>query len=198
MSPGSDHGNPADVWLPKDLREDAPPEPRSRDVTRKDEPPVQGREWLPDEQAVPVTTPQPPEAEVQGDVDGQGELEARFADLEQRLKVREAELAEARRREAKLNARIDELQGGAVNSNHATVPQQAPAQELVSSGRGKVPLNGASFDELRNLGLSITQSERLISYRDSRGGFESLNEIDEVPGFPADVRQALKDQLTLS
>jgi DNA uptake protein ComE-like DNA-binding protein len=65
-------------------------------------------------------------------------------------------------------------------------------------GNGKLDLNRASFEELRNLGLSVTQSARLIAYRDVRSGFESLDELDDIPGLPKDTRAGLRARLTLS
>ena len=62
---------------------------------------------------------------------------------------------------------------------------------------GKLDLNEASFEELRELGLSVTQSARLIAYRDVRGGYESLDEIDDVPGLSEKTRDELKDRLKL-
>ena len=50
---------------------------------------------------------------------------------------------------------------------------------------------------LRELGLSVTQSARLIAYRDVRGGYESLDEIDDVPGLSEKTRDELKDRLKL-
>ena len=52
-----------------------------------------------------------------------------------------------------------------------------PARRLVS-------LSEADFDELRELGMSVTQAKRVMRYREERGGFSSLEELDRVPGFP--------------
>jgi DNA uptake protein ComE-like DNA-binding protein len=43
----------------------------------------------------------------------------------------------------------------------------------------------------------VTQSARLIAYRDVRGGYESLDEIDDVPGLSEKTRGELKDRLKL-
>jgi hypothetical protein len=53
----------------------------------------------------------------------------------------------------------------------------APAGELID-------LNAASFDDLRGLGLSVTQAARLIARRDAVNGFSSPDEVAELPGFP--------------
>jgi DNA uptake protein ComE-like DNA-binding protein len=55
-------------------------------------------------------------------------------------------------------------------------------------------INKASFEQLREVGLSVTQATRVIAYRE-RQGFESVDDLGSVPGFPkrllADVRGRL-------
>ena len=58
-----------------------------------------------------------------------------------------------------------------------------------------ISLSAADFDELRGLGMSVTQAKRVIRYRDERGGFDSVDELDEVPGLPADFLDDIKDRL---
>jgi len=62
---------------------------------------------------------------------------------------------------------------------------------------GLVDLNSATYEQLRELDLTITQAKRLIAYRDRRGGFDALDDIDDVPGFPDDVRDELKSRSTV-
>jgi hypothetical protein len=38
----------------------------------------------------------------------------------------------------------------------------------------------------------------MIAYRDVRKGFESLDEINEIPGLPKETRAELRNRLTLS
>lgn len=72
------------------------------------------------------------------------------------------------------------------------VPRAASAQP-----DGAVDLNTASYDELRALDLTITQAKRVIAYRDRSGGFSSLDQLDDVPGFPDEVRAELKRRVRL-
>ncbi len=51
------------------------------------------------------------------------------------------------------------------------------------NGNGKLDLNAATFDQLRGLGLSITQTSRLISHRETAGGFGQLDELAEIKGL---------------
>jgi hypothetical protein len=77
-------------------------------------------------------------------------------------------------------------------SGTAAAPARAPApvRPLGPSGGatapadGRLDLNALGFDELRELRLSITQTKRLLAQREQRGGFRSLDELDDVPGFP--------------
>lgn len=56
-------------------------------------------------------------------------------------------------------------------------------------------MNEASFEELRGLGLSITQARRFLAVREERDGFESVDELDAVPGLPRDLTERLREQL---
>ena len=58
-------------------------------------------------------------------------------------------------------------------------------------------INRLSFEELRELGLSVNQAARMISERDRRGGFRSLDELDELHGFPQQLLDALKRGVTI-
>ena len=58
-------------------------------------------------------------------------------------------------------------------------------------------INEATFGELCALKLSSTQSRRVIAYRTRIHGFESIDQLDEVPGFPKKVRDQLRHQLTV-
>jgi hypothetical protein len=62
---------------------------------------------------------------------------------------------------------------------------------------GRIDLNQASFADLRSLNLSVTQSRRVLAYRERIGGYESIEELDDVPGFPSDVRERVKRQVTV-
>jgi competence protein ComEA len=60
-----------------------------------------------------------------------------------------------------------------------------------------VKLNSATFEELRELGFSVTQATRVITYRERRGGFKSVEELAEVPGMPDDLLGDVSQRLTL-
>ena len=56
-------------------------------------------------------------------------------------------------------------------------------------------LSEADFDELRGLGMSVTQAKRVMRYREERGGFSTLDELDRVPGFPRNFLDSVKERL---
>ncbi len=60
---------------------------------------------------------------------------------------------------------------------------------------GQVSLNNASFEELREIGLSVTQTGRVLAYRERSGGFKSVDELDTIPGFPKDFLETVKHRL---
>jgi hypothetical protein len=85
-----------------------------------------------------------------------------------------------------------------VASGDATPRPVAPGSNGPGAARdGRLNLNRASVAELRSLNLSITQSYRLLAYRKRIGGYESIEQLDDVPGFPSVVRERLKRQLTV-
>ena len=59
---------------------------------------------------------------------------------------------------------------------------------------GRVDLNAASFEDLRALGLSVTQAARLVALRDARGGFASREELIDLPGLPEELLKNLLDR----
>ncbi len=128
----------------------------------------------------------------------QAELEDHLVALEMRLDVREDELREqAGRREAKLEDRIRELQEQLADAKLGTNEASArkKSRRRAGSRNGAPDVNEVSFEQLRELGLSVTQSARVIAYRETRGGFDSLDELDEIPGFSKETRGTVKGLL---
>lgn len=118
-------------------------------------------------------------------------------------------------RETELRARIDELSSSLAQAQKAAEAgreassrrsRTTTASKRQTGGRkarkaggknGMVDLNHATFEELRSLGLSVTQSARVIAYREVRDGYESLEELDEIPGLSKETRAELRKQVTL-
>ena len=58
-------------------------------------------------------------------------------------------------------------------------------------------MNEATYEQLRERNLSVTQTGRVLAYRDRVGGFSSLDELDSIPGFPHSLLEELKRGLTV-
>jgi DNA uptake protein ComE-like DNA-binding protein len=59
-----------------------------------------------------------------------------------------------------------------------------------------IELNTATIADLRQL-MSLTQARRLIRCRERAGGFRSFEEVDLVPGLPAELRRDLRRSATI-
>lgn len=85
----------------------------------------------------------------------------------------------------------------------ATPSPAAPAQPpwpatAPAPGSEGNDVNTIGFEELRAMGLSVTQASRLVSARQERGGFQSFDELDGLPGFSNELLTRLKRTLTIS
>jgi DNA uptake protein ComE-like DNA-binding protein len=67
-----------------------------------------------------------------------------------------------------------------------------PATGKKQTVNGPTSINSADWDQLRELGLSVTDSARLLANREVRGGFSSLEELDELEEFPSEIVDLLK------
>ena len=73
---------------------------------------------------------------------------------------------------------------------------EAPAPGATAAA-GPVSLTAASYEELRALGLSVTQTGRLLAHREQFGSFSSLDELARIPGFSRATLEGLKGRLVL-
>ncbi len=70
----------------------------------------------------------------------------------------------------------------------------------IESGGWKNPLdlNKASKDDLKQIkGISDTLADKIVSYRSEHGGFKSLDELDNVPGFAETRKEEIRNAITL-
>jgi|tagenome__1003787_1003787.scaffolds.fasta_scaffold20441501_1 competence ComEA-like helix-hairpin-helix protein len=72
-----------------------------------------------------------------------------------------------------------------------------PAQDPPRERSSRLDVNSASFEELRGLGLSVTEATRVIAYRERRSGFDSIDEVAAVPGLPKEQLERLRESLTV-
>jgi hypothetical protein len=76
-------------------------------------------------------------------------------------------------------------------------PPEPPAPAATGAvnavdGAGAIDLNVVTFEQLREQNLSVTQATRLLAHRERLGGFQSVEDLDQVPGFPQDILEDLK------
>jgi hypothetical protein len=62
-------------------------------------------------------------------------------------------------------------------------------------GEGRVSLRSASFEDLRAVGMSVTQAKRVLQYRDERG-LDSVADLHRVPGLSKGFLAYLRGRLT--
>ena len=60
----------------------------------------------------------------------------------------------------------------------------------------QVDLGTASFEQLRSLGMPVTQAGRVLAHRE-RTGFSSVDELDSIPGFPPGFLDEIRSRLTV-
>jgi DNA uptake protein ComE-like DNA-binding protein len=94
-----------------------------------------------------------------------------------------------------MDSRLEGVEGVAAEVWHrdqsATEQARAAAEDL-DRLKGIAKLNEASFEQLRTIGLSGTQAARLLAAREARSGFESVDELESIPGFPPALIAELK------
>jgi DNA uptake protein ComE-like DNA-binding protein len=123
----------------------------------------------------------------------------------------ETELTEARAENASMAKRLEQKFGDATEQlERAEAVAEAQSEptptrkktkrtrrEPVKLPKGKLDVNALSVEECRALGLSVTQSARLIALRDVNDGFSEIDELDRVVGFPEELRRTLKRRLVV-
>jgi DNA uptake protein ComE-like DNA-binding protein len=62
----------------------------------------------------------------------------------------------------------------------------------MDGGTVTIDLNTVTFEQLREQNLSVTQATRLLAHRERLGGFQSVDDLDQVAGFPQDLLEDLK------
>jgi len=76
-------------------------------------------------------------------------------------------------------------------------PPPPPSGQAPAAGGGPINLNTVTFEQLREENLSVTQATRLLAHRERLGRFGSVDDLDQVPGFPQEIVDALKRRSTV-
>lgn len=87
----------------------------------------------------------------------------------------------------------EEVDSGIITSNSSERESQNSAIDS-----GKININTATKEELMTLsGVGEIKANSIISYRESHGGFQSVEEIMQVEGIKEGVFQKMKDSITV-
>jgi competence ComEA-like helix-hairpin-helix protein len=90
-------------------------------------------------------------------------------------------------------------EGSEEEGHEGAVTQDEPERgrvETVAAG-DQLDLNSATFEDLRELGFSVTQATRVITYRERQNGFKSVDDLADVPGMPGEFLTEVRNRLTL-
>jgi DNA uptake protein ComE-like DNA-binding protein len=117
------------------------------------------------------------------------EAELRAAAAEEQLRAHEEAEQALREKLLEVERNDSHSEPPAADTTSASAAANGAADE---PGGGEVLLNDASFEQLRALGLSVSQAARLIAQRDQRGGFSAPDELDGLYGMPGDLIATLK------
>jgi hypothetical protein len=128
---------------------------------------------------------------------GEGRFEGKLRRAERKIESQRQEIAGMHKRIETLEAELD-----ASEQLHPRPRATESSRRTVDSGgdaksKRKVKINDATFEQLRSLGLSVTQSARLIAYRESRGGYDSVDELAEIPGLSRETVVALRESVRI-
>ncbi|HEX6585958.1 MAG TPA: helix-hairpin-helix domain-containing protein [Solirubrobacterales bacterium] len=94
---------------------------------------------------------------------------------------------------------VEEADDAAVATGDEAERKPAGADDAGAEKAGKtgeIDVNEATFEQLRDLGMSVTQATRVIAYREREAGFDSVDDLDSIPGIPKPFVSELKDRLT--
>jgi DNA uptake protein ComE-like DNA-binding protein len=124
------------------------------------------------------------------------ELNARLAELESASERHAAELERIADQAVRAERRADELELELerIRSIEDSVGQSAQAVQRLTKN-GSADLNSLDYDGLRALGLSITESTKVLAVREIRGGFERPEELDELDELTPENVAVLKAHL---
>jgi len=123
-------------------------------------------------------------------------LESRINQLEDKYKEYEVSGIKYQAEEQASQQSIPE-QGQVAGASSQNADNSKQITALAPVG-GKININTASVTELDSLsGIGPTYAQRIIDYRNSNGGFKSIDEIKNVKGIGDKTFDKFKDRITI-
>lgn len=90
------------------------------------------------------------------------------------------------------------VSGSQKSGSSAGTSRTAAGEDGSSVSGGLINLNTASKEELMTLnGIGAARAEAILSYRDQKGGFRTIEDIMKVPGIKNAAFQKIKDKITV-
>ena len=179
-------------WLPDDARRGAPAE-RAGDPSRA------ARQWAVHSAWNPPRPDETTHRVIGGDLRAFSRtveaLESKVDALQAKVDALERAIVVGRDAEQVRAASARDAADPESTQEDAAPASAPPRHAGTEADHGSI--NSLSFEQLRELGLTVNQAARLISERDRRGGFGSLDELDELHGFPQQLLDALKRGVTI-
>ena len=115
-------------------------------------------------------------------------LEEKIGELEESQKISKSELQISNQNS---NVQAEQVQTTAT-------PQQSTNTTAAKPVSGKININTATSAELDTLpGIGPAKAKAIIDYRNSKGGFKSINELDNVSGIGKATIDKFRDQITI-
>ncbi len=141
-----------------------------------------------------VGKPKPEDDTTEQKADGSAEPKVGF--LRRRAEARRARRAE-KAAEREKQGSTAKAASQVKSSSESKGADSQPATEKARPRRrgGPLDVNKASFEQFRELGMSVTQATRVIAYRERQNGFQSVDDLDAVPGLSKKLIK-IRDQLT--
>ena len=79
------------------------------------------------------------------------------------------------------------------------IPLKGAAGDAKATGSGLLNINTATKDQLMKLpGIGEAKADSIISYRESKGGFKNIDELQKVEGIKSGVYNRIKDSISVN
>ena len=130
-----------------------------------------------------------------------GDLSERIVGLEKQISQLTDRVNELSNQNNSIAQSIDNLPKVAGASSARNTSVSSTSQKLQSAttqNSSKINLNSASESQLDSLsGIGPTYAKRIVDYRNSNGGYKSIDEIKNVKGIGDKTFEKFKDQITI-
>jgi len=121
--------------------------------------------------------------------------ESRISELENRIQNTENRIEQSEKTEASNAQPAAQQSTGEADNTGATAGASTSLQKTIS---GKININTATAAELDTLpDIGVVRAGQIIEYRNSHGGFKSIEEIKNVKDIGDKRFEKLKDKITI-